>query len=298
MPQVLLSLPWGAQSEFITLFLKNQKWNRSSWLVKGNRRSESWSCCLCAGSWKWPWLLLERALRADMTREHIKYFCMSGQTATTQERYLGAIAKWSKIQNDWPAAHQQPEKPTQLWASSGKVWGTPCLEKDVVGLEKTNSSDQRDAGVASWGGEGIRLRFTKSAQRQQMRQMQNRAVNQILWSAGTGDARGNWQETGLKQRNASTSLGGGLWAPGFAAAGCWGGQTPPAGPKGRAESSNPGSAGPRTRVKGNNRGSAPSNISYTQSPRLEGCKEGGRQKAAVTRHFEEVDWYSEPVGRS
>lgn len=66
---VLLSLPWIAQSDFITSFQKEHNWNRSSWFEKGSRSSETWSCCLYAGSCKWSWLLLERVLREDMIRE-------------------------------------------------------------------------------------------------------------------------------------------------------------------------------------------------------------------------------------
>lgn len=62
-------LPLDNQIRLYSSFQKEHKWNRSSWLEKGSRSSESWSCCLCEGCCKWSWLLLERILREDKIRE-------------------------------------------------------------------------------------------------------------------------------------------------------------------------------------------------------------------------------------
>lgn len=62
-------LPLASQIRLYSSFQKEHKWNRSSWLEKGSRSSENWSCYLCEGCCKWSWLLLERVLREDMIRE-------------------------------------------------------------------------------------------------------------------------------------------------------------------------------------------------------------------------------------
>lgn len=143
-------LPWVAQSDFITFFQKECKWNRSGWLEKSNRRSESWSSCLCEGSCKWPWLLLERLLREDMIREHKILLQLRTDRYNWGKRSWSHCCLFPKSLTYCVTAARKANKALGIIRES---LGNAAFWKGCGGVregtEERNSSDQRDTRVAS-----------------------------------------------------------------------------------------------------------------------------------------------------